>query len=77
MTRGAGCGSPARPDLWGGRPRAQPSSGPTRYPVVWSFALPTDPVLYGLRPAVQAIVGPTDGRLGVDLSNGLLLTIGL
>ena len=41
-----------------------------------SFALPDDPALHGLQAAVQAIVGPTNGRLGIDLSNGLLLTIG-
>src|SRR5690606_27945246 len=40
------------------------------------FPLPDDPALHGLQLVVQAVVGPTNGRLGFDLSNGLLLTLG-
>lgn len=41
-----------------------------------SYFLPDDPAMYGLQATVQAVIAPTNGRLGVDLTNGVLLTIG-
>ncbi|MFO1053457.1 MAG: hypothetical protein U1F36_14690 [Planctomycetota bacterium] len=41
-----------------------------------NFPLPDDPALYGLQATIQAVIAPTSGALGVDFSDGLLLTIG-
>ena len=42
-----------------------------------SWPLPDDPALYGLQATVQHVIAPTNGPLGGDFSNGVLLTIGL
>ena len=41
-----------------------------------SYLLADDPALYGAQASLQAVIAPTDGARGIDLTNGLLLTIG-
>jgi hypothetical protein len=41
-----------------------------------SLTIPNDPLLLGAQFALQAVLHPTSGPLGVDLSNGLFATIG-
>ena len=44
----------------------------------WStgFALPPDPALVGIQAAMQAALFNTAGPLGLDLSNGVIATVG-
>jgi hypothetical protein len=44
----------------------------------WAFSvgLPTDPSLVGIQAAMQAALFGTAGPLGLDISNGLIVTIG-
>jgi hypothetical protein len=44
----------------------------------WSVTVtvPSDPLLAGAQFALQAVLLPTAGPLGVDLSNGIVVTLG-
>jgi hypothetical protein len=43
---------------------------------ITGFALPPDPALVGIQAAMQAALFNTAGPLGLDLSNGVIATVG-